>query len=258
MEFCTLHPIEPETVRRYVAALKGEVAPDQLAPRAQAWGGSQLIQAQRDYERAQAGDETGANAVSLGLASLLATVEPSFVLPGAGLTIWEARIDRGAGMVMRPPSRLFIDAGLDPGAARAMPIRLDLSRGMMGGAYVPARLVPDLQRLLETRMERQLRRLAQAELDGIALLGAMLDACAFAAARGFGLYEAMDAITLGVPEANPPGARLVIADRKRLDPALRRRLEAAAKPPKRPGLVARLFGRGDPTRPSENGREPGR
>jgi hypothetical protein len=38
--------------------------------------------------------------------------------------------------------------------------------------------------------------------------------------------------------------RLVIPDRKRLDRDLRARLEEAARPPREPGMLARLFRRG--------------
>jgi hypothetical protein len=50
----------------------------------------------------------------------------------------------------------------------------------------------------------------------------------------------------GVPASEPPGLRLVAPDRKRLERDLRRRLEAAARPPKEPGFVARLLGRAAP------------
>src|SRR5579884_1388288 len=243
MEICSLHPIEPEVARRYVAALTGGATGEELAPAAPAWGERLLAQARRGYERALAGSESGADAVSFGLGQVLATVEPSFVLPSAGLTIWEARLDRGVGMLLRPPSRLFDRLGLDERVARMMPIRLDLSRGTMGGAFVPDRLVPDLLRFMESKTDRELRRLAQAELDGVAVLGTMIEACRYAAARGLGLYEVMDAITAEAPEANPPGARIVVADRKALDPALRRQLEEAAKRAKPPGFFARLLGR---------------
>jgi hypothetical protein len=42
----------------------------------------------------------------------------------------------------------------------------------------------------------------------------------------------------------PPGTRIVVADRKRVEPALRKRIELAAKPAKKPGLLARMLGRG--------------
>ena len=124
-----------------------------------------------------------------------------------------------------------------------MPIRLDLSRGLMGGAFVPARLVPELEALLERRLERFLRRFADAELDAVAAVGLLIESCAAARGHGVGLFEALDVITLDAPESDPPGAVVVPGDRNRLDKALRRRLEEASKPPKQPGLVARIFGR---------------
>src|SRR3712207_7989765 len=63
---------------------------------------------------------SGANAVSYGLARLLGAVEPVFFVPGLGFTQLEAKFDRGIGMLLRPPSRLFGDAGLETIAARAM------------------------------------------------------------------------------------------------------------------------------------------
>ena len=241
-ELCSLHPLDLDVVARYARAVMGQDAAPLVAA-GPAWDTAAVAAARRGYERALSGDEAGANAVSYGLARVLATTQPTFLLPGAGLTVWEARIDRGIGMLLRPPARLFADAGLPVAAARAMPIRLDLHRGLMGGAFVPARLVPDLRRLLDERAERLLRRLIEAELDGVAVLGLVMEAAAAAAERGLGLYEALDVITPEAPEADPPGARVHVADRKRLPPDLRRRLEAAAKPPKRQGLVARLIGR---------------
>ena len=242
-ELCTLHPLDPAVVHRYVGALTTESDPRSVVPADPVWSEGLLVSARRGYERARAGNERGANAVSYGLAQALATAHPTYLLPGVGLTVWEARIDRGIGMLLRPPSRLFGEAGLATAAARAMPIRLDLHAGMMGGAHIPARLVPDLQRLLETRTERLVRRLIEAELDGVAILGLLMGATAYAAERGLGLYEALDVITPEAPQADPPGSRLLVPDRKRLEPTLRRRLEEAAKPPKQPGLVARLLGR---------------
>jgi len=243
MELCSLHPLDLDAVRAYVAALEtgdngGLGLPD--GP----WSAHMLAEARQGYGRARTGSEAGANAVSYGMALLLATREPTFVLPGAGLTPLEARIDRGVGMLMRPPSRLFSDAGMDITAAWSMPIRLELSRGLMGGAYIPARLVPDLQALLEARLARFLRRFAGAEMDGVAIIGALLAACDAAIARGMGLYEAMDVVTPDAPEADPPGAVVFVADRRKLDKALRRRLEDAAKPPKQPGLLGKMLGRG--------------
>ena len=232
-----------DLVRLYARSAAGDDALLDALPGDGRWREWVVSAARRGYERARAGDEEGASALTYALGQVLATREPSFFCEGVSLTSWEARIDRGVGMLMRPPSRLFIDAGLDTGAARVLPMRLDLSRGMMGGAYIPARLVPDFERLLEARLERVVRRLIDAELDGVAVMGLMLEVARYARERGLGLYEAMDVITPGTPEALPPGARLVVADRKRIAPDLRKRLEAAAKPPKKPGLLSRILGK---------------
>jgi len=242
----TLHPIDPEIVRRYVAAVGGELPAEAVIVTTPdpVWSERLLARATRGYEGARRGEEGGANAVSLGLAQLLATAHPTFYLPGAGFSFWEARVDRGLGMLLRPPSRLFGEAGLAPAAARAMPIRLDAAGGAMGGAFVPARLVPQLRRLLEERETRLIRRLVEAELDAVPLYALLLEAVAYADERGLGLYEAIDAIVPEAPAADPPGARFVAPDRKRIDPVLRKRLEEAAKPPKKPGLLARLLQRG--------------
>src|SRR3712207_5404150 len=187
---------------------------------------------------------SGANAVSYGLARLLGAVEPVFFVPGLGFTQLEAKFDRGIGMLLRPPSRLFGDAGLETTAARAMPIRLDAAGGIMGGAFMPPAQLPRFRALLEQRMDRLARRLAEAELDAPAFLGVLLEASAYAADRGLGLYEATDVVVPGVAASEPPGLRLIAPDRKRLERDLRRRLEAASRPPKEPGFLARLFGRG--------------
>ncbi|MGH2618703.1 MAG: hypothetical protein ACRDJC_26035, partial [Thermomicrobiales bacterium] len=148
------------------------------------------------------------------------------------------------GMLLRPPSRLFADAGLATAAARAMPIRLDATGGIMGGTFMPPALTPRFRDELERHMDRLARRMAEAEMDAPALLGMLMEAAAYAAERGLGLYEASDVVVPGVPESAPPGLRLVVPDRKRLDRDLRKRLEEAARPPREPGLLARLFGRG--------------
>jgi hypothetical protein len=125
-----------------------------------------------------------------------------------------------------------------------MPIRLDAASGMMGGANIPPALTPQFRDLLERRTERLARRMTEAELDAPALLGTLMTAADYAAERGLGLYEAADVAVPGVPESEPPGMRAVVPDRKRLPPELRKRLEAASRPPRQPGLLARLLGRG--------------
>ncbi len=241
MDRCSLHPLDPVVVRRYADALIDAAVAPPL--RDQAWAGQAMEHARRGYDAARQGDESGANLVSQGLGRFLAAAHPSFLGDGVVPTVLEARIDRGVGMLVRPPARLFGDAGLATMAARSMPIRLDLGRGGMGGAHVPARLVPDLERLIEARTVRLLRRLAEAELDAVPTLGLLIQACAYARERNFGLYEAMDVFAPWTPGGSPPGAEVVWPDRSHLEPGLRRRLEEAAKPPKRPGLLQRLFGR---------------
>jgi hypothetical protein len=109
---------------------------------------------------------------------------------------------------------------------------------------MPPAQMPRFRDLLEQRLDRLARRMAEAELDAPAFLGILLEASAYAADRGLGLYEATDVVVPGVAASEPPGLRLVAPDRKRLDRDLRRRLEAAARPPKEPGLLARMLRRG--------------
>jgi hypothetical protein len=240
-EFATLHPYDPQFVRDYVAAVRGDLPGATLLPAAPDWAARELARAQRGYERALAGDEAGANMVSHELARLLGAGMPVYFVPGAGLTQIEARFDRGIGMLLRPPSRLFMDAGLSSVAARRMPIRLDASGGSMGGAFLSPTLVPQFRAHLEARMERLARRMAEAEMDAPAYVGILLEAATFAESRGLGLFEAADVVVPGVAESEPPGLTLLQPDRKRLDKSLRQQLEEAAKPPKEPGLFARIF-----------------
>lgn len=240
MELTSIHPLNLDVVESFVALASHESAQG-VSSLPDPGFADRMLQAR---ERASSGDESGANELTYGLGQMLAGVEPSFFHGGLCLTAWEARIDRGIGMLMRPPARMFIDAGFDVAAARSMPTRLDLSRGMMGGAFIPARLVPDLEELLERRLERSTRRMVDAELDPVAVLGLMTEIVRYARERQLGLYEALDVVTPDYPEALPAGARIVVADRKRLDPTLRKRIQEAAKPAKKPGIFARIMGRG--------------
>jgi hypothetical protein len=228
VELTSLHPVDPELVAAYVRALQTETHPGTL---------------QLAFRRAAEGDQRSLDLLTHGLGHSLLVEHPAFFHQGLSLTGWEARIDRGIGMLMRPPARLFLDAGLDPATARLMPIRLDLSKGMMGGAYIPARLLPDLEELLNNRLERSVRRLVDAELDPVAVMSLLLQAVEYARSNGLGLYEAMDVVTPDVGGALPPGARVVVFDKKRVDSSLRKRIEIAAKPPKKPSLFARVSGR---------------
>ena len=256
-ELATLHPFDPAFVARYVAAVQGAMTAEELLPAAPAWAERELARARSGYARAEGGNEAGANAVSYGLARTLAVVEPVFFLPGLGFTQLEAKFDRGIGMLLRPPSRLFDDAGLPTVAARAMPIRLDASGGIMGGAFMPPAQMPRFRDLLEQRMDRLARRMAEADLDAPAFIGVLLEVSTYAADRGLGLFEASDVVVPGVPASQPPGLRMIAPDRRRLDRDLRRRLEEASRPPKQPGLVARLLGRAV-SAPREDNLEDGR
>ena len=240
-EFATLHPYDPQFVRAYVAAVRGELPGAELLPGAPDWANRELARAQRGYRRALTGDEAGANMVSHELARLLGAGMPVYFVPGAGLTQLEARFDRGLGMLLRPPSRLFMDAGLESAAARRMPIRLDASGGSMGGAFLSPTLVPQFRAQIEARLERLARRMAEAEMDAPAYVGILLEATTFAESHGLGLFEAADVVVPGVVESEPPGLTLLQPDRKRLAKPLRQQLEEAARPPKEPGLFARIF-----------------
>ena len=84
------------------------------------------------------GDSRAPDLVSHALAAFLAERQPSFVLLEISLSNWEAQIDRGVGMLLRPLARLLIDAGLERALAQRFPIRLDHAKGMMGGAVIIA------------------------------------------------------------------------------------------------------------------------
>jgi len=204
-EFATLHPYDPQFVRAYVAAIRGDMPAAELLPAAPDWANRELARARRGYQRALTGDETGANMVSHELARLLGAGMPVYFVPGAGLTQIEARFDRGLGMLLRPPSRLFMDAGLESRAARRMPIRLDASGGSMGGAFLSPALVPQFRAQIEARLERLARRMAEAEMDAPAYVGILLEAASFAESRGLGLFEAARAVRARLPwrEASP-------------------------------------------------------
>jgi len=236
MDVISLHPFDPVIAERYVAALNGREPPQ---PTWTAWWSAALPKA---LVQARVGDERAANRISLGLAWALAQAQPSYLIPGFGLSTWEARIDRGVGMLLRPPSRLFLDAGMDASTSRALPIRLDYQMGMMGGAYVPPRLVAQLHELLETQFERTVRRLIEAEYDPFVILGPVHEAIDRARLQGHGLFEALDAF--GADGQGMPGMQVILADPKRMDKALRARIELARREPRKASLLARLLGRG--------------
>lgn len=220
MHLVSLHPIDPDLVQRYVTS--------QVATPAM---------------RVRPGDPAAAIRLTHGLATALSQSTPAFVASDAfGLTFWEAQVDRPLGMLMRPPARLFIEAGLDVAVARAMPTRLDFQMGMMGGAYIPARLIDQACQLLDEHMERSVQRLVAAEYDPVASMGLMYEAFAWARSRNLGLYEALD--VMGPAGEGVPASAVIRADRKRLDRQVAARIEAYRKPPKKPGLFQRMLGRG--------------
>ncbi len=246
MEATSLHLLDQSLVTRFVSAIQApDSGPEWSAAEARA-----IARARSAYAANGPISERQVNTVTFALASLLALRSPTFPTPGAGLSLWEARVDRGAGMLLRPPSRLFIEAGLPARFARAMPIRLDPGAGAMGGAWIPARLVPELQRILDSRLERSVRRLVDAEMDPFIALGEFMAAADAAAAGGLGLYEAVNVLIADDPASWPPGSEVVLVDRKHLSSERRERIATAMRPPKQPGRLARLFGRGQTGRGS--------
>jgi hypothetical protein len=86
------------------------------------------------------------------------------------------------------------------------------------------------------RLERQMKRLKDAELDPILALGTFMHALEIAGKHGAGLYEAKD-IALD-------GSVVLIGRRKDLPPDLRSTLESIYREANRtPGFTARLFRR---------------
>jgi hypothetical protein len=242
MDIASLHPIDPETLRQYVGALNG------TAPERGRWVTDDL---RSQVRRAREGNERAANQVSLGLARALGAAGPVYTYGQYGLSFWEAQVDRPLGMLMRPPSRLFTDAGLDPAASRAMPIRLDIQLGMMGGAWIPDRLIEQAYVLLDDHLERSVKRLVAAEHEPLPALTLMFEAVGYARSHGLGLYEALGVV--GPGGTGPAGVEVRQPDPRRLDPALVARIRESQKEPKQPGLIQRLFGRGH----AANGRAPG-
>lgn len=192
---------------------------------------------QRTLASLRDGRESAANDISAALALALAERTPPVLTPDLGLTGWEAMVDRGLGMYLRPPARLFTDAGIPQTDVAAMPIRLDAQGGMMAGAWVPARLVPAVADVLDARLERIAKRLADAERDPFALIGAMELAVRYARQHELALLESTQVIV-------PPMAVILPPERKKMDAALRDRIQIAIEGEKKPGIFSRLLGRG--------------
>lgn len=243
MQLASIHPIDRRVAAAYVAGL---TAPQRSlgVPSIDGtlWLQERLEAARRGLEQATEGRESGANVVSLTLAQILAAAEPSYVHDGLSLTTLEAAIDRGVGMLLRPPSRLFADLGVPIDAARTMPIRIDASAGMLGGSFMPANLVPQFRDMLQQHDLRFVRRLHDSGFDGVGVYGFLFDLASYAADRRMGLFEAVDAVVPDAPRLNPPGTRIVLVDRSRMDRETVERLTQLLKPPKR-SFMDRITGR---------------
>lgn len=235
MELMSLHPLDDRIVARFTRAALGEVSPDDSW---RAWWpqGIPVL-----FERMRTGDERAANELTLALAYALGTAHPTFTAPGFGLTMWEARVDRGVGMYLRPPSRLFRELGFELEVIRTMPIRLDPAMGMMGGAFIPSHLIPRVREIVDSREERIARRLREAEYDPVIALGLFREAITYAEEYGLGLFEALDAVG---PEGQTNfGGTVIVGSRDRMPKDERKRIDKVSEPPKKPGLISRVLGR---------------
>lgn len=233
MELYSLHPFPEDAPGAFLRRISEDSAPSH--------GNTEAgLASQFWFRRITRQSHPRPDDVSFGFAAWLARAQPVFAQRGVSLSAWEARIDRGTGMLLRPPSRLFGEAGLDTEIARAMPIRIQPGDGMMGGAFVPARLMHQYLDRLDVTFERSVRRAIEAELDAVAVLGTMYEAARYAAQHGMGLFEAVDLLDATEPASWPPGARVIT---RSTDTALIERIRLASVPLKEPGLIARLFGR---------------
>lgn len=222
-----LHLYSPEIATRYIESLRGEVDP------AWSWWQGDLA----EFIRKEVSEDE-ANRLTAGIVLAMAEELPTYYYDGVGLTHWEAMIDRGVGMIMRPPARIFVDHGHNPYLIDKMPIRLEMQGGFpMGGAWIPPHLVPKLHEMVEQRLDLWAKRIHEAEMDPFPMLTTLHMATEDAKNRGLGLIESMDVL--------PPGTQIVATpDRKKMDAAMRTRIEAAIAEEKQ-GLIDRLFRRGD-------------
>ncbi len=235
MELMSLHPLDDRIVARFTRAALGEAPPGSSWER---WWPRELPVL---FARMRSGDERAANQLTLALAYALGTAHPTFAAPGFGLTTWEARVERGVGMYLRPPSRLFRELGVELEVIRTMPIRLDPAMGMMGGAFIPSHLLPNVQEIVDSREERIARRLREAEYDPVIALGLFREAAAYAREQGMGLFEALDAVG---PEGQAIfGGTVIVGSRDRVAKDERKRIDRVSEPPKKPGVLSRMLGR---------------
>lgn len=212
MEPCSLHLVSEQDAVNYIGALP---LSDSLTDR-------DLLQ------------------VGAGFARFLADRGTSFAAEGLSLTSWEARVDRGLSMFLRPPSRLFLEAGLPTNIARRLPIRLELQEGVMGGCYLPARLISDAADLIDRNLERSVRRMLDAEMNAPVLQGLMFEAILTARDRHQGLFEAIGVVVADVPQSWPRSQHVVV---RPTDRELEKRIALAIRPEQEAGILKRFLGR---------------
>ena len=215
MQLITVHLYDPEIATSYIAALRG-----QMVPTWSWWQGDLPALLSPTM------DEAAAARISTGLAMAMTDAYPGYHWDGFGFTPWEAMYDRGIGMYLRPPARVFVDSGINPIVTGRMPIRLDLQGGIMAGAWVPPHLVPQLDRMIDERLERWAKRLQEAEVDPYPLLATLRMATDDALHRHLGMIEAINILTPGMPIIETP-------DRKHMSTDLRVRIETALTPEKK-------------------------
>lgn len=220
------HLYSPEIATAYIETLRGERSP--------VWTWWQPDLAEMITREVS---EMEANRLTSGIALAMAEQSPSFYFDTCGLTHWEAMIDRGIGMLMRPPARVFVDHGHNPYLIDKMPIRLDLQGGFpMAGAWVPPHLIPKLHDMIDQRLDLWARRIHEAELDPYPMLTTLHMATEAALKNGLGLIESMDVLPPGSPVVQTP-------NRKQMDPVMRERIQAAITEEKQ-SLIDKLFRRG--------------
>ena len=184
--------------------------------------------------------DSSQQALTGGLGAWLARRQPVFAADGLSLTGWEARVDRGISMMLRPPSRLFVEAGVAPERVRILPVRVDLHGAMMGGCYIPSHLIPQVEERLDQKLEVTVRRMTEGELDAVRLQSVMMAAARYARENGLGLFEVSGLIDSQDSRTWPPGGIVVSQP---VDQLIVDRITAVLHPPKPPGRINRLFNR---------------
>jgi hypothetical protein len=240
VELCSLHPVSDTLAAAYVQQLKLD---SMHFPGQSDAGGSEIRGRESIGSNGipRAGlDDRQLQQVGFGLAQFLALEHPTFAGQGLALTSWEARVDRGIAMLVRPPSRLFADAGLPVQIARRIPIRLDLGEGMMGGGYIPARLMPQAQEMVYRNIKRSVRRMIDAEMNATTLQALMMEAVDYAAASHLGLFEAVGLVDFSDPATWPPGSQV---HNRPSDKGILQLVADAARPDPKPSRISRLFNR---------------